>query len=206
MATRSAPEALPITDGRAARSHRTRIAIIDALLRLLEAGDLRPTTERIASAAGVSTRSIFLHFADVDRLFTEAVDRFAQRTFDGIRPIDPDAPLPERIGDFARQRARLCESMAPAARAAQIQEPFSEGLYQRLRVLRRRLREGIERTFARELDGLGFEARRELLEALTASASFSHWDGLRRYQGLSRARAERVLELSLSALLARPAH
>ena len=85
----STPEALPLTDGRAARSHRTRLAIIDALLRLLASGDLRPTTERIAAAAGVSTRSIFLHFSDVDSLFTEAVDRFSERTL--YRWLDQDA-------------------------------------------------------------------------------------------------------------------
>ena len=111
---------------------------------------------------------------------------------------------PYALAITARQRAQLCEAMAPAARAATLQEPFSDGVHQRLRALRRRLREEIERTFARELEGHGFEERRELLEALTATATFTHWDSLRRYQGLSRARAEKVLERSLSALLGRP--
>jgi AcrR family transcriptional regulator len=198
---RSASEVLPLTDGRVARSRRTRLAIIDALLQLLASGDLRPTTERIATAAGVSTRSIFLHFVDVDSLFTQAVDRFTERTLVGIRPVDPTQPLPERVKQFARQRGRLYESIAPAARAAQIQEPFSEALAGRLRALRHLSHQAIERAFARELDQLGSGARRELLEALTAAASWTHWDGLRRYQGLSRPRAQKVLERSLAALL-----
>jgi AcrR family transcriptional regulator len=198
---RSASEALPLTDGRVARSQRTRLAIIDALLQLLASGDLRPTTERIAAAAGVSTRSIFLHFADVDSLFTQAVDRFTEQSLVGIRPVDPAKPLPERVEQFARQRGRLYESIAPAARAAQIQEAFSEELAGRLRALRRLSRQAIERAFASELDPLGFGARRDLLEALTAAASWTHWDGLRRYQGLSRPRAQKVLERSLAALL-----
>jgi TetR/AcrR family transcriptional regulator of autoinduction and epiphytic fitness len=198
---RSVPEALPLTDGRAARSHRTRLAILDSLLRLLSSGDLRPTTERIASAAGVSTRSIFLHFADVDSLFTQAVDCFAERMLDGVRPVDPQGPLSDRVEEFSRQRARMYESMAPAARAAQIQEPFSVALADRMRALRRRSREATERVFGPELDVLGAEERRELVEALTAIASFTQWDGLRRYQGLSRARAEKVLRRSLAALL-----
>lgn len=202
MPRSAASAALPAMDGRAARSQRTRVAIVDALLQLLESGDLRPTTQRIAAAAGVSTRSIFLHFSDVDSLFTEAVDRFAARTFDGLAPIDPRDPLSQKIARFARQRARVYESLAPAARAAQLQEPFSEALYQRLRALRQRSRQGIERTFARELRDRSLDERRELLEALTAVASWTHWDGLRRYQGLSRARAERVVARSLAALLA----
>jgi len=202
VAARPASQRLPITDGRAARSHRTRISIIDAAIRLLEAGDLRPTTERIAAAAGVSTRSIFLHFADVDSLFTATVDRFAERLFSSLKPVELRAPLAQRVSDFARQRARLCEAMAPAARAAALHEPFSDGVHQRLRQLRRRLREEIERTFLPELERASFEERRELLEALTATATFAHWDSLRRYQGLSRARAEKVLERSVAALLA----
>ena len=199
----STPEALPLTDGRAARSHRTRLAIIDALLRLLASGDLRPTTERIAAAAGVSTRSIFLHFSDVDSLFTEAVDRFSERTLYRIKAIDPQLPLAGRLEAFAHQRARLHESISPAARAAELQEPFSQALAQRLKAMRRRSRRAIERCFAPELDELGFEERRELLEALTAVASWTHWDGLRRYQSLSRARAEKVLQRSLTSLLGR---
>lgn len=171
------------------------------MLQLLASGDFRPTTERIASAAGVSSRSIFLHFADVDSLFTEAVDRFAEQNLNGVRPVDPAKPLPERIEQFARQRGRLHETIAPTARAAQIQEPFSEALAGRLRALRQRSRQTIERAFATELDALGSEARSELLGALAAAASWTYWDALRRDQGMSRQRAQKVVEQSLTALL-----
>ena len=46
----SESEALP-SDGRAARAARTRAAIVDALLALLEEGDLQPTANRIADRA-----------------------------------------------------------------------------------------------------------------------------------------------------------
>src|SRR5437870_4843088 len=56
-------------DGRTARGQRTRAAVVDALLALLEEGDLRPPAPRIADRAGVSLRSVFQHFADRETLF-----------------------------------------------------------------------------------------------------------------------------------------
>jgi len=201
MPERPAAKSLPLTDGRAARSHRTRLAIVDALLRLLEGGDLRPTTERIAAAASVSTRSIFLHFDDVDSLFNEAVDRYAERVFGRTRPIPVDVPLAERVQLFARKRARICESMGAVARAAYLQEPFSAGVQMRLRTLRSGLRREVEELFASELGTLPPEDRLEQIEALTAVAGWTHWDSLRSQQGLSRGRASAVLERTLTALL-----
>ena len=52
------PDAPPApTDGRTLRSLRTREAIVDATIALLEQGDLRPTAPRVADQAGVSVRS-----------------------------------------------------------------------------------------------------------------------------------------------------
>ncbi|MDJ0851491.1 MAG: TetR/AcrR family transcriptional regulator [Myxococcota bacterium] len=171
------------------------------MLQLLEAGDLRPTTERIAEVAGVSTRSIFLHFADVDRLFTEAIDRFTESKLRGLRPVPVDLPLDERIGVFAKHRTKLYESITFPSRAAHRQEPLSKVLQQRMRSQRRRSRKEIERVFADELDGRSPDERREILEALCAAASWNTWETLRRHEGLSRARAERIVVRSLSALL-----
>ena len=44
-------------DGRLGRGTRARTAVVDALLDLIEEGDLRPTAPRIAERAGVSLRS-----------------------------------------------------------------------------------------------------------------------------------------------------
>ena len=55
-------------DGRTARARRTREAIVDATLALLDAGNLRPSADEIAERAGVSPRSIFQHFGDRETL------------------------------------------------------------------------------------------------------------------------------------------
>src|SRR5258705_9594197 len=64
-----------IADRRVARAVATRTAGVDALLRLLEEGDLRPPAPRIAARAGVSLRSVVHHFAHLESLFAAAADR-----------------------------------------------------------------------------------------------------------------------------------
>lgn len=189
-------------DGRAARSARTRTAIIEALLDLLDEGDLRPTAERIAEAAGVSSRSIFLHFADIESLFAEAVDRYEARIDARLRPIDRQATLAGRIDAFTRQRAQIYEAIGPATRAATLQEPFSPALGSKLRDMRRKSRAQIADVFAPELEALPRGERSELLEALAGMASWYAWDTLRDRQRLSRARARRVFVRTLTGLFA----
>src|SRR4029450_8701570 len=70
---------LPLHDGRLARGERARAAIVDALLVLIESGELRPSAARIAQRAGVSLRSVFQHFSDVESLFAAAASRQTER-------------------------------------------------------------------------------------------------------------------------------
>src|ERR1043165_6133853 len=62
-------------DGRTARAQRTRAAVVDALLQLINEGDLRPTAPRIAERAKVSLRSVFQHFTDLEALYAAATTR-----------------------------------------------------------------------------------------------------------------------------------
>jgi TetR/AcrR family transcriptional regulator, regulator of autoinduction and epiphytic fitness len=70
---------LASADGRLARGERARGAIVDALLALIDRGDLRPSAARVAERAGVSLRSVFQHFSDVESLFAAAASRQAER-------------------------------------------------------------------------------------------------------------------------------
>ncbi len=112
-------------DGRSARALRTRSAIVDAHLELLRDGDLRPTGERIAERAGVSLRTLWTNFKDMETLFAAAGERLTELQLAAHRPISPDLPLERRIDAFCRQRATMLEILTPAARAAVTREPFS---------------------------------------------------------------------------------
>ena len=110
---------------------------MEALLALLDEGDLKPTSERIAARAGVSERTLFQHFPDREALFQGAALAQADRIAPMIEPLPgPSAPVEERVGAFAAQRARLLERVSPVRRAALQLEPSSETVAGWLRAVR----------------------------------------------------------------------
>ena len=56
-------------DGRTARGERTRKAIVEALLALLAEGDQRAAPERIVERAGVSLRTLWTNFKDLEHAY-----------------------------------------------------------------------------------------------------------------------------------------
>ena len=69
-------------DGRTARSDRTHNAVVAAFLRLLDEGNLRPTTEQIAERAAVSPRSVYQHFPERDALLIAACEHRCRQALD----------------------------------------------------------------------------------------------------------------------------
>ena len=189
-----------VVDGRTRRSLRTREAIVDATISLLEQGDLRPTAPRVAQAAGVSVRSIFQHFDDLETLHAAVAERLVERVSLLLVPIDPALPLEERLERFVHQRALLLEAVTPIRRAADVHGPFSSEITARLRDGQAFLRDEVERTFAPELDRAGPD-RDEVLDALDGALTWRPWEGLR--AGLERDQgwAEAVLRRLAAAVL-----
>jgi TetR/AcrR family transcriptional regulator of autoinduction and epiphytic fitness len=194
----SAPDRV---DGRTARAIRTQRAIVDALLALHDDGDLRPTGERIAERAGVSLRALWTNFKDLETLYAAAGERLIELQRAEHTQIAPDLPLPRRIEAFCRQRARMLEILAPAARASQLREPFSAQLQRnRAKQYGRGLKE-IDLLFAGELEATG-EARDQLRHALLAATTWPSWSVLRDQLGLDTDESCRVMTRTVTALLA----
>jgi AcrR family transcriptional regulator len=187
----------PRVDGRTARSERTRNAIVDAHVSLIGDGDLRPTADRIAKLAGVSLRALWSHFADMEALFAASGQRVLERRDASFEPISPDLPLAERIAAYCHQRARMSESIGPAARAAALKEPFSPALQRYRKAHVDRVREEIRTLFAAEINDDA-----ELLTALTAVSMWNTWDTMRTPMELSSDAAREVLSRTIVSLLA----
>lgn len=188
-------------DGRTLRSLRTREAIVDATIELLEAGDLRPTAPRVAERAAVSVRSVFQHFDDLETLHAAVAERLATRLVGLVLPVSPELPLADRLARFVHQRSVLLEAVTPIRRAADVHGPFSTEITARLRDGQAFLRAELERTFAPELAAAG-DDRAELLDALDACLSWATWDTIRAGMGRDRERAERLLCRLATAVLA----
>lgn len=187
-------------DGRTARAERTRKAIVEAHFELINSGDLRPTGERIAQRAGVSLRTLWATFKDMEALFAATGELLARVQAEAHQPIPPDLPLTERLDQFCRQRARMLEILAPSARAAQLKEPFSPQLRRNRATAIFLVRAELEAVFAAELPVAG-PGRDRLLDALTMACTWSAWSMLRDELGLDVDRACGVLRHTVTALL-----
>ncbi len=189
------------SDGRLARSARTRIAIVDALRALNQEGDLRPTAPRIAERAGVSLRTIWQHFEDFEALLLEAGQRDFELVMQHVTPIDEGLPLKERIRLLVEQRVATYADLAPVWRAARLHEPFSAELRRSRDRLVRASRMHLQRLFAGELDALSISVRRVTLDALHAATNFPAWDAMRAELGLSDAQAAATMRHVVERLL-----
>jgi TetR/AcrR family transcriptional regulator of autoinduction and epiphytic fitness len=184
-------------DGRNARAERSRAAVVEALLELLDAGDVRPTAERIAARAGVSERTVFQHFRDREALFEAAARRQYERVVPTLRPVSRELPLERRIAEFAAQRARLYETVSGVRRGAVLMEHESAAVAGRLQAVRRAKAEEVERVFAAELRDRPAAVR----QAFAAACAWTSWQGLRFHQGLSASEAEEAMKAALTGLL-----
>ena len=200
MAVEAPPDDTPV-DGRAARSVRTRAAVVDALLTLLEQGELRPTVGRIAEQAGISARSVYVHFDDLGDLFAAAARRQAERFGSLVESVADDAPLDERVDAFVRSRTRVLEAIAPVRRAALLHEPFLPALARLLDGARRHERREVEHAFAPELAPVTGGARRRVSAALDVATGWPAWETLRTHHGMSQAVARRTMTETVHAIL-----
>jgi AcrR family transcriptional regulator len=189
---------LPI-DGRRARRHRSRDLAVDALLDLLNEGIARPTAQQVAERSGVSLRSIFRIFDDVQSLHMAASDRQMSRVRHLFVDIVATGTLDERVRATVATTTRLYEQVAPIRRAALRAAPESAPLQLQLSRARGWLRAEIDRVFAAELERLGDP---DLTAAVEAILSFEAWDQLRSAQGRSVARAAASVSRAVETLLA----
>jgi TetR/AcrR family transcriptional regulator, regulator of autoinduction and epiphytic fitness len=189
-------------DGRAARSHRSRRAIIEAMRALHAEGDPRPTAPRVAARAGVSVRTVWQQFADMETLLVEAIRRDDQILKSLLERIEPEQPLAARVSLFVGQRARILEQMTPTWRAARLHEPFSGQLQRHRDKMLAVAKADLEAVFARELAGLEPGPRQQLADSLHAVSIWSFWESLRAELGLDPAQARQILASTFTALLA----
>jgi TetR/AcrR family transcriptional regulator of autoinduction and epiphytic fitness len=187
-------------DGRTARGRRTREAVIDALLSLLEEGNLQPSARQIADRGGVALRSVWTHFSDKESLYAEAGEREVARLRAVKEEIDPGLPLPERITRFAEQRARILEKLSPVAEAARLREPFSPQLRASRDAYYALARANVEQVFGAELARYGESAGRDLTDQLLVVSSWSTWRTMRQELGIGYRRACELMADTLRAL------
>lgn len=186
-------------DGRHRRRVENLEAVVEATLELMSDNGALPTVAEVAERAGISQRSVFRYFDDVDQLTRAAVDaRFRQ----GAALVGMPSPIPvaldDRLRELAASRSRLFEFLGPTARVVRTRLVDNPVLIESVERSRHALRSQLREVLAPELEAAGGEVT---LAALDVVYSFEAWDLLRRDQGLSPEEAAAVLVAAASALL-----
>lgn len=186
------------SDGRRLRREQNREAVIDALLALFSAGQYEPSSAEIAAAAGLSPRSLFRYFDDVDDLYRAAADRHIRAVLPLFQlSVGPQDQVADKIRALAHSRVQVFERIAPTARALGVGAPRNELLAAELARSRKVLRGQLNELFAAELAG-----RSEVvLPAVELLCSFSSYDRLRSQSALSPEAVAATLVAALTALL-----
>lgn len=192
----------PNADGRRAWRDRNLNAVVDALLDLFTEGNLRPGADEIAARSGVSRRSVFRYFDDLDTLDRVATERQLARVahlveLEGIG----EGGLADRIDRIVAQRLRLYEAIAPVARVSRLRAPFEPVVGEELARTRRRFRRQAEAHFERELRLMGKAARAETLGAIDSLLSFETYELQRIAHVHSAKQTAGIMRRGIAALL-----
>jgi AcrR family transcriptional regulator len=168
-------------DGRRLRSERSRQAIIEAMLNLIEEGILVPTAQQVSERAGVGIRSVFRHFSDMESLFATADIRIREQYQKLFAGGNRDGSLQDRLLHAVEQHALAYEAIGNHLLSTKAQLWRYQILQEQYARAQRQVRRDLE-DWLPEIRDLDSEKR----ELVDAAASFENWNRLREHQGLSR--------------------
>jgi AcrR family transcriptional regulator len=189
-------------DGRSLRRERNRQDIVDALLSLIENGETEISAALIASKAGLSERSIFRYFDDVNDLYRSVCDLAFSKEIE-IALIDDAGigSLDTKIENFVNQRVRIYtmnEKIAPAARSFAFKNPIIKN---QLVVGRKLLRTQIMKHFAEELSVFDKQQQQVAVAIIDSLTTFEYYDMMRSDQKMSVLAIKSVLTESIRKAL-----
>lgn len=196
-------DAEALVDGRRAWRDRNLSAVVDALLDLFAEGNLRPGADEIAARSGVSRRSVFRYFDDLDNLDRFASERQIARVAHLLEVTNlGEGSTEDRIERLMTQRLRLFEAILPVARVSRLRAPFEPVVAAELARSRKLFRRQIERHFARELRSLARNQRSAAIGVAEVLCSFEAYELLRLGHEQTSKQIGDVMRRGLSALLA----
>ena len=194
----------PVTavDGRSLRRERNRQDIVDALLGLIENGETEISAALIASKAGLSERSIFRYFDDVNDLYRSVCDLAFSKEIEYALIDDVGiGSLDTKVENFVNQRVRIYtmnEKIAPAARSFAFKNPVIKN---QLVLGRKLLRTQIMKHFAEELSVFDKQQQQVAVAIIDSLTTFEYYDMMRSDQKMSVQAIKSVLTESLRKAL-----
>lgn len=183
------------TDGRAQRTLRSRLKIIEATFDLYVEGILVPTAQEVADRSGLGIRTVFRHFSEMESLFI-AGDALLYKRYAQEPEEVPEGDLDNRIEQLVSVRMRIFHNYSPHLRATMVQKWRYAQLDKQYRSLSNKLRKQI-RYFLPETEKLNSST----VELLNIALSFECWDRLRTVDRRSKKAIKEIVLESVTLLM-----
>lgn len=173
-------------DGRTARKNSNRDAVVEAAMKLFEAGNKNPKMEDIAAAAGVSVRSAYRYFSNVEEITqAAAVENLAK--YGALFEVENlgVGTLDERIRNLVSSRMRLFDE-AHAMIAAVMAHIYEDNFIGNMLAwrLQHMYLQNLE-MFSAELSRLPALESQQIAAALDGILSFDNAESMRRRLGFT---------------------
>lgn len=189
-------------DGRNLRRERNRETIVAALLHLYDEGQIDVSASEIADRAGLSERSLFRYFDDVDDLYRAACDV----QFDRISLVADigelgHGSLAAKVERFVNQRVLLFKTVGNIGRVARAHSHRVAPIQRQLSKGRKILRNQMLRHFGDELRQMERPDRLAAIASIDVLCSFEAYELMRHDQGLSDNAIKSGLAIALTKFL-----
>lgn len=185
-----------ISDGRQQRSSRSRDKIVNAALDLIRKGNVRPTGNEIAEAAGVSPRTVFRLFGDLELLFSACEVDVLKLFEQSAVKVDRSASLQERARSVAETKCKSFDERRNFTLfyLTRVQSDFETNLASASQAEKERLE-----LWAALPEVVALEPNaRHLVEVMYSSRC---WDQLRYAQNLSSAEALNLITSTVISIV-----
>jgi len=185
------------TDGRRRRGNTSRARIVEAMLKLVRDGNPSPGAARVAQLAGVSLRTVFRHFEEMDSLYREMSENIQARVLPALfRPYSVE-PWRDRLTELIDRRVEVYEFIMPFKISGELRRFQSDYIAkdgeQHLHLERMSMEAVLPRDVADDAP---------LLHALLAASGFQSWRILRQDLQLGVDDARDAMLRAVDALLA----
>jgi AcrR family transcriptional regulator len=187
-------------DGRRERGARNKAAVVQALLHLYESGEIQPSAARIAEVAGVSERSVFRYFDDMEDLAATAIAIQWERVHQFYEGLDASGNFEERLEAMIDHRLRLFDKTIGVGRASAVASARSATVTSAMNHRRAILREQAIAQFAPEITkNKNADAVSRIIDY---TLSIENIEYLRTSVGLSRPRTRETLATAIRLAVA----
>jgi len=173
---------------------------VDSVLALIREGSLRPSSSQIAERAGITQRTLFNQFGDMDTLYEAVTERHTERVAHLIPTLGAGS-LQDRVGHLCTQLCELLEDVMNIRWVVTTMPDGMERFGSSVQLLAAVLRSQLDNTFDEELMVLEPRDRAAVLDLLEIETDPLTWRMRRVQQRHSPEEARDLLTRAVTAIV-----